>query len=75
MDNLDFIRRVKRHHEGEWMAHEAVTAVGIGLDDRGQPALIISVTHLDPAVRHAFPEEVETVPVILRVSGQIDAGG
>lgn len=65
---LERARQVLRAHRERLLADHAATAVGVGLDERQQPAIIVYL----PAGR-ALPDhgEVEGVPVIFRTMGPV----
>lgn len=73
MADINHIKSVKRAHERTWMALDGVTAVGIGIITGGQTGIIISVSANPAGLRRQIPEQVDGVPVEIRVSGPIVA--
>jgi hypothetical protein len=63
---------VKRKHEKAWMSLDGVIAVGIGLYS-GSPAIIISVKKESDKIRNKLPESVEGIPVVIKITGEINA--
>ncbi len=57
---------------GSLMSIPGVVGVGEG-EIAGQPAVLVMVSHLTPALREAVPEEVDGFPVKLDVVGEIQA--
>lgn len=58
-------------HEAALMAVPGVTSVGIAHGAPGAEALMVGV--VDAGVEAHLPREIEGVPVIVTVTGQIDA--
>ncbi len=67
------IRTIKKRFEREWLSMAGVVGVGIGMTTRQMPGIIISVQRDSPAIRAAFPAEVEGIPVEVRAVGEIKA--
>lgn len=67
------IRTIKKRFEREWLSMAGVVGVGIGITARQTPGIIISVQQDTPAIRAAFPAEVEGVPIEVRPVGDIKA--
>ena len=63
------IREVKSRYQDQWLKHPEVVSVGIGLNADQQPAVIIGVKRLTPALKAAFPAEIEGYPVELQAMG------
>lgn len=71
--SLERARTVKQAHESRWLTLKGVVAVGIGQLDDGRPGIIISVEADSDRIRRQIPEQVEGVPVEIRVTGPIRA--
>jgi hypothetical protein len=72
-ESLDRVRAVKRLHEKRWLACDGVVAVGIGQRADGSPQIVVSVEADAARIRREIPEQVEGVPVEIRVTGQMRA--
>lgn len=72
-ESLDRVRAVKQRHEARWLALAGVTAVGIGRGADGDPQIVVSLAAESARIRREIPEEVEGVPVEIRVSGPLRA--
>ena len=57
--------------EAHLMAIEGVTSVGIGLGPAGGEAIVVGVVDAGVAVR--LPKEIGRVPVVVNVTGTVDA--
>lgn len=57
--------------EEQLMAIQGVTSVGIGLGPVGGEALVVGV--VDAAVAERLPSDIEGVPVMVKVTGAVDA--
>ncbi len=57
--------------EAQLMAIQGVTSVGIGLGPVGGEALVVGV--VDAAVAARLPSNIEGVPVMVKVTGAVDA--
>lgn len=60
-------------HEAHLLSIPGVTSVGAGISPDGGPALSIGVT--DGSVAKDLPERINGLPVVVVVTGQIDAQG
>ncbi len=58
-------------HEARLLAVSGVTSVGIGHGAPGAEALVIAV--VDASVAALLPREIEAVPVVVTVTGPVDA--
>ncbi len=58
-------------HEAALLAVPGVTSVGIGFGPAGQEALTVGV--LDAGVAAALPSEIDGIPVVVTVTGEVDA--
>jgi hypothetical protein len=67
------IQKVKAKHEGQLMATWGVVSVGIGLDQKGQPAIIIGVESQDKLNKMILPETLDGYPVNVQIMGTIRA--
>jgi hypothetical protein len=72
-ESLDRVRAVKQQHEKRWMACAGVVGVGIGQRGDGSPQIIVSVEADAERIRREIPEQVEGVPVEIRVTGHMRA--
>ena len=57
--------------EAQLLAIQGVTSVGIGLGPAGGEALAVGV--VDAGVAARLPSEIEGVPVVVKVTGPVDA--
>jgi hypothetical protein len=57
--------------EAQLLAIQGVTSVGIGLGPAGGEALTVCV--VDAGVSARLPSEIEGVPVVVKVTGPVDA--
>jgi hypothetical protein len=67
------VEQVRQRHERSLMATEGVTGVGIGRTPTGDDAILVYLRHA--ATRKALPSTLEGYPVIVEVTGDIDAYG
>jgi hypothetical protein len=67
------IQEVKAKHEQRLMAAPGVVAVGVGKDDDGKQAIIVSLDRERPEVRASMPGELEGYPVRVQVIGPVRA--
>lgn len=58
-------------HEAQLLAIQGVTSVGISLGPAGGEALAVGV--VDAGVAARLPSEIEGVPVVVNVTGPVDA--
>ncbi|GEM_PF-1468603 len=63
-------RSAKAKHEREWLAIDAVSAVGVGVRG-GEVCIIISVDTNPASLSHRIPAGVEDVPVVVERTGRI----
>lgn len=57
--------------EARLLAVPGVTSVGIGLGPAGGEALVVGV--VDAGVSAHLPQEIEGVPVVVTITGEVDA--
>jgi hypothetical protein len=67
------IKNVKTKHEHRLMSTPGVVSVGIGLDNKEQPAIIIGVESQDKLNKITLPEELDGYPVKVQIIGTIRA--
>lgn len=65
------LAQVLAREQASLLAIEGVLSVGIGLGSPGAEALVIGV--VDAAVAARLPQQIDGVPVMLKVSGPVDA--
>lgn len=65
------IQEVKNEYVEELMRDPNVVSVGIGLDEAGQPAIILGL--VQPKTTQPLPTSLEGFPVITKVVGNIKA--
>jgi hypothetical protein len=70
-DPLEKARDQKRNHEAQWLGIDGVVAVGISQPDGGTPVIVVSVEADTIDIRRAIPDEVDGVPIQIRVTGPI----
>ncbi len=67
------IQEVKKSHERRLLALPGVVSVGIGLDKRGQSAIIIGLDGPNPETETKLPTELDGYAVMVRMIGPIKA--
>lgn len=67
------IREVKKIHEPRLLALPGVVSVGIGLDKKGQSAIIIGLESPNPETETKLPTELDGYSVVARITGPIKA--
>ena len=67
------IQEVKKRHEPRLLALPGVVSVGIGLDEKGQSAIIIGLESPNPETETKLPAELDGYSVIVRITGRIKA--
>lgn len=67
------IQDVKQRHEAQFLKMPDVVSVGIGLDDQGQPAIIVGMQQANPKTQAKIPAAIEGHPVVVRIVGPISA--
>lgn len=67
------IQDVKTRHEARLMAMSGVVSVGIGLDEDGNPAIVIGIESESRLNELSLPEELESFPIKVQVVGTIRA--
>ena len=67
------IQEVKARHEARLMAIPGVVSVGIGLDEKGNPAIVIGIDCESRLNELLLPEELESFPVKINVTGTVRA--
>ncbi|MGI9179289.1 MAG: hypothetical protein ACR2H9_02075 [Longimicrobiaceae bacterium] len=72
-ESLERVRAIKRAHEQRWLTLAGVVAVGIGQRADGSPQIIVSAETDSARIRREIPEQVEGVPVEIRVTGPLRA--
>jgi hypothetical protein len=65
------VERLRAREEARLLAIPGVTSVGIGLGPAGGEALVLGV--LDAGVASRLPREIEGIPVIVNVTGPVEA--
>ncbi len=75
---LEAVRRVSRAHARDLLGKANVVGVGVGSTQSGDLTLVVMVTHKLPrhqlAAADLVPQEIEGIPVELRVVGELKAG-
>lgn len=75
---LENARRISRAHAKELLAKANVVGVGVGRRDEGEVALVVMVTQKLPRSQlrevDLVPQEIEGIPVEVRVVGELKAG-
>jgi hypothetical protein len=67
------IQEVKKIHEPRLLALPGVVSVGIGLDKKGQSAIIIGLESPHPETETKLPTELDGYSVVVRITGPIKA--
>jgi hypothetical protein len=63
--------RIKESHEAQLLRIEGVTGVGVGKNGEGDDAIVVYLRDASSA-RH-IPSQIDGVPVLTEVTGEIDA--
>ncbi len=64
-------RSAKAKHEREWLAIDAVSAVGVGVRE-GEVCIIISVDTNPASLTSTIPAGVDDIPVVVERRGRIE---
>ena len=67
------IKDVKSRHEASLLQLPGVVSVGVGLDEKGNQAIIVGLTSRDPDTESKIPPRLEGYPVVIRIVGKIKA--
>lgn len=67
------IQEVKKQNEERLLKLAGVISVGIGLDQSGQPAIIIGLDAANPETEARLPTELGGYPVVIKILGPIKA--
>lgn len=67
------IQEVKKLHEPRLLSLPGVVSVGIGLDEKGQSAIIIGLDSANPETEAKLPTELDGYSVAVRITGPIKA--
>lgn len=62
------VQQVKERHERELLRLDGVQGVGIGDDDRGEPAIMVYVEEGSKGARRRIPARLENVRVVIEES-------
>lgn len=65
------LRKLLAAEEARLLADPGVTSVGIGIGPAGGDALVVGV--VDAGVRARLPREIQGVPVVATITGEVDA--
>ncbi len=65
------VGRLPASEEARLLAIPGVTSVGLGIGLAGEEAVVIGV--LDAGVAAQLPSEIEGLPVVVNVTGEVDA--
>lgn len=65
------IEQVLQQNQSALLAKPGVTGIGVGKSEIGDPAIVVYL--LDRGYGAAIPKEVNGIPVILQVTGRIEA--
>ena len=67
------IQEVKKQHEARLLGLPGVVSVGIGLDQKGQAAIIIGLDGSNPDIEAQLPDNLEGYTVVLKDVGPVKA--
>ena len=67
------VMAVQDRHTEDIMSRPGVVGVATGLDEDGNPAIIVMMESLSLSKKALLPDEFESIPVIVQVTGQIKA--
>jgi hypothetical protein len=65
------INDVKTQHEERLFQLPGVVSVGIGQDEKGDPAIIVGLAYPDPEIESKLPNQLDGYPVLVRIIGRI----
>ena len=65
------IEEVKARHVDSLMALPSVVSVGIGLNEAGDPAIVVGLDAPNPDTQERIPGELEGHPVEVQIIGPI----
>ncbi|MBN1278986.1 MAG: hypothetical protein K9I59_07620 [Chlorobium sp.] len=71
--DMKTIGEVKQANEAELLALPDVASVGIGLDEKGSPAIVVGLARENVRTQALIPQELETYPVTVKITGQLRA--
>jgi hypothetical protein len=75
-DDLDMspsIQDVKKQHEAQLFKMAGVVSVGIGLDSKGNQAIIVGLDESHPETASNIPATLDGFPVVVQTVGSIQA--
>lgn len=67
------IKDVKTKHEARLMSNPGVVSVGLGLNNKGEPVIIVGIESRDNLNKIMLPEELDGYPVKVQIIGTIRA--
>jgi len=67
------IQEVKKQHEARFLDLPGVVSVGIGLDPKGNQAIIVGLEAPNPEIEAKIPKVLAGFPVIIRIIGSLKA--
>ena len=67
------IRDIKQKYEAKLLALPDAVSVGIGLDDQGEPAIVVGLRTEQSESRQKGPSNLEGYQVIYKTTGDIKA--
>ncbi len=67
------VMAVQDRHTEDIMSRPGVVGVATGLDEDGNPAIIVMMESLSLSKKAFLPDEFESVPVVTRITGEIKA--
>lgn len=70
-DMAPTIEEVRARHTERLMALPGVVSVGIGLDDQGEPAIVVGLDQVRPELEGELPDTLEGHRLVRQVIGEI----
>ena len=67
------IQEVKKQNEARFFTLNGVVSVGIGLDPKGNQAIIVGLDKPNPETEAKIPASVEGYPVVIQIVGAMKA--
>ena len=67
------IQEVKKQNESRFFDLNGVVSVGIGMDPKGNQAIIVGLDKPNPETEAKIPASVEGYPVVIQIVGAIKA--
>jgi hypothetical protein len=70
---LEYIKKIKKRYEKEWLSRKGVVSVGIGILSSGEIGIIVAYTDNLNLLEQQIPQQIDDVTIELRKSHDIVA--